>query len=219
MIKNILKKLKNVLPLFLSIIVILSFTATVNIKSSTISLNEQNINENSPSIGKITSFAIYEEPTKESNDNLIQEDSTFSDEKNSNTTDDATVSSIEGYCNYGSEETNEGPGGIYCVWDDYEECFNYFVKSTAIAYGFWGAYLGSKTDYCSTNGYTLYEAYLNCGIWGFDDATHWQSKNCNDYDGSGGWNYYCTSTEVRRYENDYGCSNVHVKLLDGKMIN
>ncbi len=129
---------------------------------------------------------------------------------------------VRGNCKAGSEETAEGPGGTYCRYNDYEECFDYKTKSTAIAYDCWLIPLGCgevdrKTDRCSySNSYILYEAWLDCGFTSLTaDGVNWQTKNCNDYDKKYDWYYYCTSTEVRKkkYFYNYGCSNGACKVV------
>ncbi len=117
---------------------------------------------------------------------------------------------VEGQCKPDSKETDEGPGGRYCTYDDYEECYDYKTESTVIAYswnlarGFYEKERG--TDYCS-DANTLQEAYLNCGLtlW-LGDSLKWREKDCNDFDNTFD-NYYCTNNEVRKQvrKNDYSC--------------
>ncbi len=60
---------------------------------------------------------------------------------------------IEGACKSQSKETAEGPGGQYCTFNDYEECYDYLTKSTVIAYNcdvIGGCFEAErKTDVCS----------------------------------------------------------------------
>jgi len=126
---------------------------------------------------------------------------------------------VSGACKAGSKETNEGPGGDYCTYDDYEECYDYKTKSTAIAYNC-DLYPPScfeaerGTDYC-TNSYTLKEAYINCGLTTLSsDNVEWKTKTCSDYDYTTSWTYSCTSTQVKkiRYSYSYGCSDGACKV-------
>ena len=120
----------------------------------------------------------------------------------------------EGSCKRYSKETNEGPGGDYCAYDDYEECYNYLVRSTVYAYNcnlipeIKCFVEESGTDYCSSNS-ILQEAYLNCG-WSnlATDNLEWKEKDCNDYDFYRDWEYYCEGDYVmeKRPFLDYGCN-------------
>ncbi len=133
---------------------------------------------------------------------------------------------FDGQCKPSSQETNEGPGGIYCDHEDDEECFDYFTKSTVYACNkvLWcdsddydSGYFDKGTDYCIDSD-TLNEAFLNCNsmTW-LRDYLDWQQKNCNDYDGKSDWIYYCTDTEVlkRKWYSDYGCSDGACELFNG----
>ncbi len=109
------------------------------------------------------------------------------------------------FCDNNNYETNEGPGGTYCcagasgTGADYEECADYFTKSTASV-----SKVGSKTDVCKDSN-ILREAFIDCEWWADDDVNFYE-KDCNDFDGDGGWVYYCTSDQVRKKERDFGCS-------------
>lgn len=137
-------------------------------------------------------------------------------ENNSNSIDNSSNlnnsgSKGPGSCYAGSKETNEGPGGSWCTYGNYEECYDYFTKSTVIAYDYsipLGYYEKERrTDYC-VDFYTLNEAYLDCHILlAGSDVVKWKEKKCGDYNEYGDWVYYCTSNQVRkkRVFYDYGC--------------
>ena len=97
----------------------------------------------------------------------------------------------------------------HCECDEWEKCKDYFIKSTA--YNFDKGYMESKTDVCVSDS-ILREYYLDC--WG-EDSIEYTDKDCNDYDSYGEWEYYCTSSQVRkrRYLKDYGCSQGSCKLI------
>ncbi len=127
---------------------------------------------------------------------------------NQNETNYTGEINAKGACKQNSKETNEGPGGDYCLYDDYEQCYDYRTKSTVIAYDceLWppGCFEYERdTDYCSDSN-TLQEAYLNCGFTVLTaDRVRWKEKDCNDYDGISIWTHYCTSTQVRKHRIDY----------------
>jgi len=135
---------------------------------------------------------------------------------------------VNGYCKSSSKETLEGPGGTYCQRDDYEECFNYQVKSTVYACNkvLWcsssnynSGYFDIGTDYCSSD--ILNEAFLECGFTAVTrDFVGWQQKNCQDYNGVGDWVYYCTADQVRKHKgsSNFGCSNGACIFVSGGWV-
>ncbi len=186
------------------------------------------------------SSSLTENSSPESSDSgdVVEEDEDFEissvvstislDEEATNSFEVKSVESnnmvimFNGDCKAGSMETNEGPGGDYCVHEDYEECYNYFVKSTVIAYDCnllpLGCYeVDRGTDYCIDYS-RLNEAWLNCGLTNLaSDTLRWKEKDCNDYDDESDWVYYCTSSEVRKKKrfSNFGCSNGACNFLYG----
>ncbi len=126
--------------------------------------------------------------------------------------------SIAGNCKKQSSETNEGPGGDYCTYSNYEECCDYKTKSTTTAYGGIlspGQIVDQSADYCKDS-QTLIETYLNCPILvTSSDSVDYVEKNCNDFNGPSSWGkYYCTARKVQRDRNvyDYDCGDGACKI-------
>ncbi len=132
-----------------------------------------------------------------------------------------------GFCQYNfcdspvtSYESDEGPGGSYCCpakappysAAGYEECTNYFIKSTANVKNDYA------TDFC-TDSHTLKEAFLDCDI-GNDDL-YYKIKDCNDFDFYGDYEYYCIYNKVKKHQrfSDIGCGDGACEEISNTYIN
>jgi len=202
------------------------------------SFENQTVVNNTDNTEEENNLNLLEPVSEETNDLIIPDiDESFENQTVVNNTDNTEEnqslpesaepgpSLIAGTCKQGSRETNEGPGGQYCTFDNYEECYDYKTKSTAIAYdcnlippSCFEYERG--TDYCS-DVWTLQEAYLNCGIGRFaHDSVEFKEKNCNDFDSTTDFVYYCTSTEVKKakYLYNYGCSDSACNIIGSGWI-
>jgi len=118
---------------------------------------------------------------------------------------------IDGACKKQSMETNEGPGGEYCTYSNYEECCDYKTKSKVRAYGGIinpGKVVEEAIDDCKDS-QILREAYLNCPILTLSsDSVGYVDKDCNDFNRAADWgDYYCDAGKVQRDRifYDYDC--------------
>ncbi len=109
-------------------------------------------------------------------------------------------SRCDSYMYESADRSSYCPCTGYGGYSVYEECQDYFTKSTAKVLN------NEATDYCS--GSTLYEAWIDCQV-NTPEGILWTTKNCNDYDYYTDWTYYCTSNQVKRTRTyyNYGCSS------------
>ena len=146
--------------------------------------------------------------SSESSDEILSVSNEQKINLNSEENKDTKNPACFGGCEAKNYESDEGPGGTHCCSGSYEECLDYKTKSTVYVYAAGsGQLVDQETDSCYSTS-ILYERYLACSWYGTDEIK-FQSKNCNDYDSYGGWEYECYADRViqhRRFYN-YGCSS------------